>query len=691
MPSRASAPSVPRRQLRPPAGPRRGSIRLLRAATDEVSRTALVNRLRAAASLPVAAVVAPDGYGKTTLLAQWAARDPRPFWFVELAAPTEEPQTTRLGEAALAALDSETPFVLVVDDADLLDEDAVEVVAALVRRLPPGSTLALAGRTVPVSSLPRLRANGALLELGPADLAFTRREARALLRARGLEQTEAEFAGLLRRTEGWPAAVAADSHAAVLLDGLPRAQREFLRRTSILDRLGAPLCDAVLGRRDSARVIAALAPATPFLVPLDRAGQWFRHHEALRSRLRGELEELEPDLAPVLELRAADWFEASGDAESALRCAQEMGDAERAARILETIAIPLHHEGRDTELADWLDGLAGTTELGRRPRLAALAAWIHTQRGEGGLAEQALAVAGADPSGTLVDAARCRRGVRSMLATARTLATDAASDDSRRSYALLLQGSAKVLLGDERADGVLARAVIAAERLGSSETLVLALTQRARIATAASDHRQADAFLAEALVEIDRHGLAGYPVCALTFAAAARSHLRHGASEHAETMLARARQLAASLTTDLPWLAAQTRIELAWGYAALRDAAGAEAVLRELNELLAATDLGVLVDERDRLAAELHTTPANGGRSAGLTQAELRLLPLLATHLSFREIGLRFYLSRNTVKTQAISVYRKLGASSRSEAVERAVRLGLVEPDVDAESLIPTG
>ena len=156
-------------------------------------------------------------------------------------------------------------------------------------------------------------------------------------------------------------------------------------------------------------------------------------------------------------------------------------------------------------------------------------------------------------------------------------------------------------------------------------------------------------------------------------------------------MLARARRLAESLSGELPWLAAQTRLELAWGYAALRSSVANE-MLAKLDELLASTDLGVLADERGRLAAELRVEPANGStRTAGLTQAELRLLPLLATHLSFREIGLRFYLSRNTVKTQAISVYRKLGASSRSEAVERAIRLGLVEPDVDAENLIPTG
>src|SRR5215469_10732058 len=135
MPSRASAQSVRPRAHRAPALPGRGSIRAPRPATDEVSRTALVNRLRAAASLPVAAVAAPDGYGKTTLLAQWAARDPRPFSFVGLASGDGESQATRIEEAALAALGSGSSFVLVVDDADLLDESASDLVAVLIRRL----------------------------------------------------------------------------------------------------------------------------------------------------------------------------------------------------------------------------------------------------------------------------------------------------------------------------------------------------------------------------------------------------------------------------------------------------------------------------------------------------------------------------------------------------------------------------
>src|SRR5204862_978847 len=103
-------------------------------------------------------------------------------------------------------------------------------------------------------------------------------------------------------------------------------------------------------------------------------------------------------------------------------------------------------------------------------------------------------------------------------------------------------------------------------------------------------------------------------------------------------------------------------------------------LLAEIRELLREyPHVGVLVDETDALEREAETIPEAAGAGAGLTPAELRLLPFLATHLSFREIGERLFVSRNTIKTQAISVYRKLGVTSRSEAIECAARLGLVE------------
>ena len=288
----------------------------------------------------------------------------------------------------------------------------------------------------------------------------------------------------------------------------------------------------------------------------------------------------------------------------------------------------------------------------------------------------------------------CQNGVESMLADVESALAVLPADDRWRPYGLLLQGSAYALLGDAvRGDAILSRAARAAERLGSTESRVLALTQRSLLASARGERAEADGLLAHALAAMVEGGLHTYPTCALTLAVSARSQLLHGHISEAAFALADARRLSEGLTRALPWLAVQCRLELARAYVTLRDAAAARWILREIDELLAVCPgLGVLRAERDGVEAELSARPAAGnGRTTCLTGAELKLLPMLATHLSFREIAQHFYLSRNTVKTQAISVYRKLGAANRSEAVDRAHHLGLIEPAADATSLILTG
>ena len=135
------------------------------------------------------------------------------------------------------------------------------------------------------------------------------------------------------------------------------------------------------------------------------------------------------------------------------------------------------------------------------------------------------------------------------------------------------------------------------------------------------------------------------------------------------------------LTHALSWFAVHTRLELAKAHLALSDASGAATLSREADEILRRHPmLGTLVTDAKAVRARLSTVADDSsGWVSTLTAAELRLLPLLTTHLSFREIAERLFVSRNTVKTQAISVYRKLDASSRSEAIERATALGLVD------------
>ena len=176
-------------------------------------------------------------------------------------------------------------------------------------------------------------------------------------------------------------------------------------------------------------------------------------------------------------------------------------------------------------------------------------------------------------------------------------------------------------------------------------------------------------------------GLTEDAAAILPHAAAARVLLRQSRFDEARTELAAAERLEPLLTPALPWLAVGARLELARAYLALRDAARVSELLSSAGAVeLVRADVGVLGAAHARLQAEVDlAADPQPGVSSGLTSAELRLLPLLATHLSFREIGDRLYLSRHTVKTQAISMYRKLGASSRSEAIQIAADLGLLE------------
>lgn len=411
---------------------------------------------------------------------------------------------------------------------------------------------------------------------------------------------------------------------------------------------------------------------------------------------------------PQLERRAAAWHEAHGEFERALRHACTAGDADHMARLIEAIAPEMHNAGRDEALLAWISGLEEAADIQDHPATAVLAARLHAHRGNAFEAERCLvaAICGgsarkrgriASPLGPRIDlvaAAMCTGGVESMLAAAQSAVKSIPADDCWRSYGLLLQGCAHAFLGDdERADAILSRAVHAGRRLGSRETCAVALTQRALVASARGERLSAGQLLDLARTEVAEGNLEAYPTSALTLATSARFELLHGHSPEAFAALASARALLPGLGGSLPWLAVQVRLQLGGAEVTLRDAAAASALLAEVDELLAGCPrLGLLRRHRNRLAAEIRGMPAGvDGRSVGLTAAELRLVPMLATHLSFREIGARFFLSRNTVKTQAISVYRKLGASSRSEAVARAHGLGLIEFGAEGDAVIQTG
>jgi LuxR family transcriptional regulator, maltose regulon positive regulatory protein len=682
-------------------------------------RTALVNRLRAAGGRTVVTVVAPLGYGKSTLLAQWASRDARTFVWVKPGPDRlDERVDAGLADAGLAGWPGPAPAVLVFDDAHLLGAEDAAVVSRLVGVTPPGSIVVLAGQSVPALphvSLPRLRAGGRLLELGAKDLAMTSREAARTLKALGAPLTGEQFTSLLEATEGWAAGIRqavsslngtgrpelngeTSAFFREICEALSDEQRSFLRRTSVLARVSGALCDAVLETTGSAQQLEQLDRLHVFMVPLDHRADWFRYHGLLRAELRRMLDDEEPRLVAALHRRAADWLEENGDPGAAMEHAHAAGDDRRFLRIFGASALSAHNAGKDPEIESSLARMDSEVALRSDARAAVLAARLHLHRGRLAEAERCAAAAGRSLSSAprkavvaarlaLVRAAMCAGGVDGMLADAERALERIPADDHWRPYGLLLRGTA-CRLGDdaERADAILSRAVHAAERLGAHESLALALAERAACATDRGDHDAAAAQLARAREVVGANGLDRYPTTTPILAASARALLRQGRWSEAQILAASAHALLPRLTAALPWLAVQARLELATTHVMLRDAVTAAELVGEADELLAPADLGLLRRQRDLLVAELRAIPpAREGQTPRLTGAELRLLPLLGTHLSFREIGVRLYLSRHTVKTQAISAYRKLGASSRRDAVLNAARLGLIErPDARA-------
>ncbi len=717
---------------------------------DAVSRTALVNRLRGLAERTVVSIVAPAGYGKTTLCAQWAARDGRPCAWVAIDERDNDPvvflrhlaaavdravglapeildDLGRTGEpvwnAALPRLGAALagaprPLLLVLDDAHLLrTSDAVSALELIAGHIGPGSTLALTGRRAPQLPHARVRLAGELAELGAGDLRLTPRETALVVRALGLELGVEELAELRRRSEGWPAGVrlmalamrGEPGHQATggdtrlveyfrseVVAGLTEGELAFARRTAVLDRLSGPLCRAVLGGASRAsRRLEALVDEGAFLVPLDQERRWYRYHALFGEFLRSELEADEPDLVPELYGRAADWYEANGDLEHAVGAAEAAGDDERVARLVGSLAVPAFCGGELDTVGGWFDRLAEGDSFRRHPAVAAVGAWVAAIRGRTTEAERLLAfaerrrkdaLADGTPVGALVRlvrAALCSEGVERMRADAEAAAETLPDESRLLPSAIGLRGVALLLTGDEAAaDDAFADACEAAERLGAPVALSLALAERSLIAGARGDHAAAEDFAAAAAVSVEDAGLHSYPTRGAALAASARAALRHGRWDEARAELAASAEIVPHLTGSLPWLAVQVRLELGRVYLALRDAGGSRRMVSEAQELLARRPgLGILVTQVEELTRDLaELDRAANGSGSSLTAAELRLLPMLATHLSFREIGERLFVSRNTIKTQAISVYRKLGVSTRSAAIARAEELGLVEP-----------
>jgi LuxR family transcriptional regulator, maltose regulon positive regulatory protein len=724
-----------------------------------VPRTALVERLLASQAAPFVCVVAAAGYGKTTLLGQWAERTGLPVaWvsvdrhdndpvvlltylaagldraepidpevFQALAAPSVSVVATVVPRLASAVSAMTEPVAVVLDHLELLDNrECLDAVAELAMRLPEGSQLLLASRRMPLLPVALLRAQGQMVEVGVDELAMDQQEARALLEGAGVGLADAEVAELVGRTEGWPvglylAALAlkagrrqaatgvaftgddrfmADYLHSELLANLPPELMRFLTRTAVLERLSGPLCDAVLDTEGSDRVLSSLEGSNLLLVPLDRRRQWYRYHHLFRELLKAELERREPELFRGLHTRAATWYEANGLPELAIDHAQAAGDADRVARLVASLIQPTYAAGRVDTARRWLAWFEDEELVDYDLSVAVLGAWIQALVGRPAGAERwadaaerrvaaasAVSSAQTPPDGSTTESylamlrgLLCRNGVGRMRADAEAALAGLSPTSPWRATALLLEGVADLLDGQaDQADPILADAVELSTQIGALPAASTALAERCLVAMERQHWREATTLAEQALAMLQTGRLNDYIMSPLVHTVAGRTALHHGDLPRAKEHLVQAARLRPLLTYAIPSLGVQTLLELGRAYLMLDDAAGARTVLRQARGILQRRpDLGVLPDQAAELQAKLDTLHQGHPGVSTLTTAELRLLPLLATHLSFLEIGERLYISKHTVKTQAVSIYRKLGTSSRSESVQRLQEIGLL-------------
>ena len=611
---------------------------------------------------------------------------------------------------------SAVPFVFMLDDLHEVQSHAChDVLGVVISAIPPGSQLAAASRDEQ-PHLPRFRVSGDALELGAGDLALDADGAQQIFEHEHVSLTPELAAEVTERAEGWPAglylaalaakqnhgqvrAVTGDdryvadylSHEAFIRQ--PKTIQRFLRRTAVLEQLCGPLCEAVLGSSAAAVQLRRLEAHSLFLTSLDSQRQWYRYHTLYREFLLGELRRTEPGIIMTLHRRAADWYESNGYPEMALEQLLLMDDdPDRAVRLTAKLARPTYVAGQLSTVQRWYRTI-GDVNIARYPPLAVLRCWEGVLTGDTAKAETWAAVVDAvsfegepatgaasfDSARALLRAGLCASGPEQMMADAAFSLAQEPAWSPWRDTGLWLLAESHLLAGRPgEAREAFGAASTAAAGMSSWDTIPLCEAQVAWLAMDHGEWDEAAGRLDTALGTIDAQRLHGYVSSLTTFAGAARLSLHQGDVKEARRQLTRAMRARPAATYLLPYHAARLRLQLARVYLALAEQATVHQLLREIDEIASRRPaLGTLIDEVQDFRDGLASRAAPNG-IVPLTPAELRVLPYLPTHLTADKIAERLFLSGHTVKTEIKAVYRKLGVSSRNDAVQRATEIGLL-------------
>jgi LuxR family maltose regulon positive regulatory protein len=599
------------------------------------------------------------------------------------------------------------PVTLVIDDYDVVTAPAIHAsLGFLVEHLPASLSLVVASRRQPPAEwrASRLRARNLLVDLGPKELRLTRAEAARLLEQEvGAPLPDADVGLLYDRTEGWCAGLhlaalslrgRSDIHEFVecfsgadrniaeylmaeLLNREPPAVRTFLRRTAILERYTAELCDHVTGGHDAARLLYRAARDDLFLVALDNHGTWFRYHRLLRDILLRELAATEPDLIPQLHRRAAAWLQAHGIPVEAVRHAVAAGDLDAAGRLIRADYFRVANDGHLAAVVSWFDAM-GPAILRADPRLLVARAMTAVLAGDldGGLAW----LDEADSSPRLNPGLRSRlEAKRAMVCQMRAYAAGDVAEARRWSRPAL----SELPPHDVWYTVSLVHAAYADRRRGEDETAVHEFRRCLARADAAGHH----------LMTVQAKGGLLVTYCGLGRLDAARQWSERAARDERwkrldEHCLTYARHYVAGwldladgrLDTAEPHLHRALELALRGPYrielvevlnalAETRDRLGraeSAAALRGRARRTFATcpDPGRLlgVDERP--------LPSDGGN---LTQRERAVLGVLAEGMTSAQMARRLHVSERTIAAHLRAIYRKIGVRNRAAATRYAL------------------
>ena len=712
-----------------------------RIADRVVHRPDILAPLVAAGRGDLVVMSAPAGYGKTTAAALWDVEDERQFAWVRiddldndpghlllhiatsviqlreaddnllrfLGGPGREP-LTHLVPAVVQMLGESSPLVIVLDDVHKISTpDAIAALHALLDVAPPTTTVALLGRFVLPLDLARRRLSGGVAELGPDTLSFSAEEAGAALELVAGPSDDVTRSAVIDLCEGWAAGVVLTAMAlrdGTALDSLTERNNlviqyvveevinhlepdlaTFLIESAVLNRFDAEQLDTVLERPDSGHMMARLSKSgNPFLVSLDREGVWYRYHHLFGDVLRERLRLGNPHRFTELACRAADLLERVGDIEGALRHAVDAGDRARSAALVGRDAVRLGFDGRAGVLARRL-GMLDARTFAEHPDGAVARAWYGVTVADGELIQRSLMLATRGDLGqSLSDGTPSVKVAVALISS--LVGVGGVTDVVRHAdivreagdhlvnpwwgAATVMKGAAEAMRGQTgRARNLLESALPTIESLPGFHAAALA--HLALLDLAAGDDEGAVHRSDAARTIVDKYDLCDVVPMIVVYATGSVMSVRVGDVAGAQDAVAVTESLLERLGHMSPRTALLGHGLLAWTAAVIEDpallgkhlAAAERACKREPDAL-------ALIQRVDRVKAM-----AVGG-TRPLTAAELRLLPYLATYQSLQQISEELVVGRETAKSQAASIYRKLGVSSRAEAVAEATRVGLI-------------